>query len=99
MFADKAYKQIAEITAPLAQKDIHDYTRPNPRALSNEKYASAISEYNQNVEAVSLDTALKLCLNMTDCVVVIAFGSLSFLGELKKKNGRHNKYAKMQQYF
>ncbi len=26
VFADKAYKQIAEITAPLAQKDIHDYT-------------------------------------------------------------------------
>ena len=40
--------------------------------------------YNQNVEVVSLDTALKLCLNMTDCVV-IAFGSLSFLGELKRK--------------
>ena len=83
VFADKAYKQIAEITAPLAQK-IYTITPNNPRALSNEKYASAISEYNQNVEAVSLDTALKLCLNMTDCVV-IAFGSLSFLGELKRK--------------
>ena len=83
VFADKAYKQIAEITAPLAQK-IYTITPNNPRALSNEKYASAISEYNQNVEVVSLDTALKLCLNMTDCVV-IAFGSLSFLGELKRK--------------
>lgn len=83
VFADKAYKQIAEITAPLAQK-IYTITPNNPRALSNEKYASAISEYNQNVEAVSLDTALRLCLNMTDCVV-IAFGSLSFLGELKRK--------------
>ena len=44
VFADKAYKQIAEITAPLAQK-IYTITPNNPRALSNEKYASAISEY------------------------------------------------------
>lgn len=83
VFADKAYKQIAEITAPLAQK-IYTITPNNPRALSAEKYANAISEYNKNVEAISLDTALRLCLNMTDCVIV-AFGSLSFLGELKRK--------------
>lgn len=83
VFADKAYKQIAEITASLAQK-IYTITPNNPRALTAEKYAGTISEYNKNVEAVSLDTALRLCLNMTDCVIV-AFGSLSFLGELKRK--------------
>lgn len=83
VFADKAYKRIAEITAPLARK-IYTITPNNPRALPAEKYSEAISEYNENVEAVSLDTALRACLNMTECVI-FAFGSLSFLNELKIK--------------
>lgn len=83
VFRDKEYEKIAEITAPLAEK-IYTITPDNPRGLDNKIFAEAIKPFNPNTEAVTLDTALKLCIKETDAVI-IAFGSLSFLGELTKK--------------
>lgn len=83
VFADKDYEKIAKITAPKADK-IYTVTPPSARGLENTKLAEAFGRFNPNVEALTLDTALKLCLNEEDAVI-IAFGSLSFLGDLKRR--------------
>lgn len=80
---DKEYKKIAKITAPSAEY-IYTITPDNPRGLDNAELAETVREYNRNVSAVSMDTALKCCIGRNDAVIV-AFGSLSFLGELKEK--------------
>lgn len=79
---DKEYRKIAEITAPAAEH-IYTITPDNPRGLDNKLLAEAVREYNPNVSAVSMETALKRCINRNDAVIA-AFGSLSFLGELAK---------------
>lgn len=83
VFSDKDYEKIAEVTAPAAEK-IYTVTPPGPRGLDNSVFAQVIRKFNPNAEAVSLDTALKLCLEETDAVIA-AFGSLSFLGEIKRR--------------
>lgn len=83
VFADKDYEKIAEITAPKADK-IYTITPNHKRGLENSVLAEAFGKFNKNVEAVTLDTALKLSLEEEDAVI-IAFGSLSFLGDLRKK--------------
>jgi dihydrofolate synthase/folylpolyglutamate synthase len=83
VFADKEYEEIARITAPLADK-IHTITPDNPRGLNNKILADVVRKSNENVEAVTISTAVKRCLKEVNSVV-IAFGSLSFLGTLKKK--------------
>ncbi len=82
VLGDKNYKKIAEITAPRAEK-IYTITPDSPRALDNAALADAVKEFNPNVEAVNMRTALRLCLDKTDAVT-IAFGSLSFLGDLSR---------------
>ncbi len=86
VFADKDYEEIARITAPRADK-IYAITPDGPRGLSNAVYAAAIAKFNPNVEAVTLDEALIRCLGLRarKDTVIIAFGSLSFLGSLKSK--------------
>ncbi|MCC8169541.1 MAG: HD domain-containing protein [Oscillospiraceae bacterium] len=83
VLCDKEYKKIAELTAHRADK-IYTITPPRPRGLKNETLAAAVGEFNKNVEAVTLDAALKLCFKEKDAVIA-AFGSLSFLGELVGK--------------
>ncbi|MCC8159999.1 MAG: HD domain-containing protein [Oscillospiraceae bacterium] len=80
---DKDYRKMAEITAPMAEM-IYTVTPDNPRGLSNEILAETIKEYNPNVRALSLDAAVKMCVK-EESAVTVAFGSLSFLGKLKKK--------------
>lgn len=86
VFADKDYEKIAAITAPRADK-IYTITPDNPRGLSNAVYAETIAKFNPNVEAVTLDEALIQCIGLRaqKDTVIIAFGSLSFLADLKKK--------------
>lgn len=83
IFRDKEYEKIAEITADRAEK-IYTVTPDNPRGLDNKILAKTIRKYNKNTEAVTLDAALRMCLNERDAVIV-AFGTLSFLGTIKKK--------------
>lgn len=81
VFADKDYEKIAEITAPLADK-IYTVTPPSARGLDNTIFAEVIRRFNGNVEAVTLTEAVRRSLDDTDAVV-IAFGSLSFLADIK----------------
>lgn len=83
VLADKDYEKIAEITAPRADK-IYTITPPSPRGLCNRTYAETIRRFNPNVEAVTLNMAIRRSLDETDAVI-IAFGSLSFLGAVTDK--------------
>lgn len=93
---DKEYKKIIEETS---SKAAHIITVPCPnkgRTLSSFELADAVREINTNVTAADsvaegLELAMLLAANKAD---IVAFGSLSFLGEIRKevkriqKNGR-----------
>jgi dihydrofolate synthase / folylpolyglutamate synthase len=82
---DKEYDKIAEILTPIAFKIITVTTPNHPRALSGEELAVSISKYNSNVEYVaSIKEAVQICLFNDEGVDgIIAFGSLSYLGEFE----------------
>jgi dihydrofolate synthase/folylpolyglutamate synthase len=83
VFADKDYRQILRITAPLAELII-TLTPDNSRALSSDCLALEAKKYCSAVmDAKTAEQALRIAYqeaNKED--VIIAFGSLSFLGEL-----------------
>ena len=83
---DKDYRRVVSMTAPLAEQIFTIETRDNDRALP-EELAEVIAEYNPRVAA---------CQRISDAVeqaylaagkddVILAFGSLSFLGELTRR--------------
>ena len=90
ILADKDYRRIVEITAPMAEK-IFTVTPNNSRALSAEALASCIEEqaetigFSGTVETrESIERAVKDSLSWAgEDGCIIAFGSLSYLGELK----------------
>lgn len=86
VLADKNYDKIAEITAPLADSII-TITPNNPRALEAEKLCETVRKYNSNVTAAtSIESALAKSLIKVkngSADMIVAFGSLSFLGEVK----------------
>lgn len=86
ILADKEYDKIIRIMAPYAEQIITVTPPHNPRALSGYELAQAVREYHPSVTvADSLQEAVEIaCLLAEDGrdTVVIAFGSLSFLGEL-----------------
>ena len=68
-------------------------TPDNPRALPAEKLAECISVYNSNVSAVkSIDKAVEMAIDKAKSIekesgeeaVIISFGSLSYLADVKK---------------
>ena len=81
---DKEYEKIIDLTARYAESVITVTTPNNPRALPAYELACAVSRVCPNVTAVdSLEEAVEmssLLAGKDDCV--IAFGSLSFLGQL-----------------
>ncbi|MCD8391220.1 MAG: bifunctional folylpolyglutamate synthase/dihydrofolate synthase [Firmicutes bacterium] len=79
---DKEYNKIAALTAPLADM-IYTVTPDNARALNAKSLADAVRVYNKNVEATDIKTAVKKCAADKERVT-IAFGSLSYLGDLTK---------------
>lgn len=86
MFRDKDYKQVIEITAPLAEHIITVQTPDNPRALPAEELKEAVARVNPSVEASqSISQAVEKTLGEAGPEdVVIIFGSLSFLGEAER---------------
>ena len=84
VLADKEYDYIMGRLAPLAAKVVAVMTPDNPRALPAAALAADIRKYNENVEtADSLADAVKrarACAGEDD--LILAFGSLSYLGEL-----------------
>jgi dihydrofolate synthase/folylpolyglutamate synthase len=85
VFADKDYRRILELTAPLADTII-TLTPNNSRALSSADLALVAQKYCPAVfDAKTTEQAVCMAYEMSkEEDVIIAFGSLSFLGELKK---------------
>jgi dihydrofolate synthase/folylpolyglutamate synthase len=84
IFADKNYRRILEITAPLAEV-ILAITPNNTRALASSQLAIEAKQYGSGtvIDAGTISYAMKLAYEeATQEDVIIAFGSLSFLGEL-----------------
>ncbi|MCF0122317.1 MAG: hypothetical protein HUJ74_03825 [Lachnospiraceae bacterium] len=86
IFADKDYSEIIRIMAPLANRIFTISTSGSGRALSAEWLANIIMKINLNVQ---------ICDGLEDAVwkayeaaeeedVILAFGSLSFIGELTR---------------
>lgn len=82
---DKEYDKVIRNTVSLADHIVTVTPPNNERSLSAYELAMAVREYNNNVtEAGSVEEAVELAqlLAGKDCVI-IAFGSLSYLGKLK----------------
>lgn len=83
---DKEYEKIVAHTAPLAEQIITVTTPGNPRALPAYELAKTVKGYNPHVTAAdSLEEAVEMSYLLADKdSVIIAFGSLSYLGRLMK---------------
>ncbi len=83
VLADKDYQKILEITAPLADT-IYTLTPENPRALRSDNLAEEAGKYCDRVfDAGNVTQALQLAYEEAgEEDVILAFGSLSFLGDL-----------------
>lgn len=84
IFADKDYKKIIELTVPLASAVITIETPDNPRALPAKELAAEVSSYDVMTKiANSLNEAVELSFSIAGKDdIIIAFGSLSYLGDL-----------------
>jgi len=86
VLADKDYDKICSIMAPHAAHVITLTPPDNPRALSATDLANTMSKYNSMVTAAgSITEALEIAYLIADPdSVIVAFGSLSYLGELRR---------------
>lgn len=86
VFSDKEYDKIIEITVGLAEHIYTVETPDNPRALPAADLAEAVSRVNASVEAADgIEDAVEKSFAKAQAEdVIIAFGSLSFLGEVRK---------------
>ncbi len=86
ILADKDYRKIVEITAPLADR-IFTVTPGSPRALPAGALKACIEEQGFDGEVTaeeSFASAVADALNAAEEEdIILAFGSLSYLGELK----------------
>ncbi len=81
---DKEYEKIAELTADLARQVITVAAPGSGRALPAYELAGVVRNYNPNVTAAdSLEEAVEMSYLLADKdSVILAFGSLAYLGEL-----------------
>ncbi len=88
VLADKDFDKIMDYTLGYASY-IYTLTPDNSRAMSGEKLKQKISERTNNVKnAETVDNAIELAIKKTseyENAVILAFGSLSYLGEFKRK--------------
>lgn len=84
VLADKEYEAVVQKTVPYAAEVITVMTPDNPRALPAEALADTIKAYNSHVQASgSLEEAVEKAYALAGKDdVILAFGSLSYLGEL-----------------
>ena len=86
---DKEHEKMVERIAPLANC-IFTVTPPNARGMNSGELAEEIRQWNSNVIACkTIEEAVALALKQK--VATLAFGSLSYLGEVKKC---HDNYLK-----
>lgn len=94
VFRDKEYEKLIALTHGLADQIITVATPGNPRALSAYELAQEVAKVHPKVTAVdSLEEAVEMSYLLAGKDdVIIAFGSLSFLGKLmdivSAKNGK-----------
>lgn len=84
MFRDKEYEKVIALTHGLAEQIITVASPGNLRAMSSYELAQAIVRYHPDVTAVdSLEEAVEMSYLLAGKEdVIVAFGSLSFLGRL-----------------
>ncbi len=99
VLGDKNYPAIAEIMGPHAAHIITVTPPDNPRALPAQELADTVSRYNRMVSvAGSLEEALEMAYLLADKdSVILAFGSLSFLGEIRRLVDSKSVYLKKKQ--
>ncbi len=87
VLADKEYELLVKETAPFADQIITVMTPDNPRALPAEELAAAVRKYHDRVQAArSLKEAVELAYEKARREdVILAFGSLSYLGALARE--------------
>jgi dihydrofolate synthase/folylpolyglutamate synthase len=86
MFRDKQYDQVAEILTPMA-KQIYTITPPDEkRGLCAEDMAQVVEHYNPQVQPCKTlkEAVEKGIAQAGEYGVVVAYGSLSFIGEITK---------------
>ena len=86
IFKDKEYEEIVKTTVPLASHVITIETPENERALPARELTEVVRKYQESVEtADNIEIAVQKSLELAQKEdVIIAFGSLSFLGEITK---------------
>ncbi|MCQ2521191.1 MAG: bifunctional folylpolyglutamate synthase/dihydrofolate synthase [Lachnospiraceae bacterium] len=86
MFKDKDCERVAEIMAPLAAQIITITTNNPSRAMASHDLAELVRKYNLNVtEAGSIEEAVEIAELLSGRICpIIAFGSLSYLGDIRK---------------
>lgn len=90
VLADKEYEVVVQKTVPCAAEVITVETPDNPRALPAEELAETVRKYNLHVQAAkSLSEAVDRAYELAGKEdVILAFGSLSYLGELVRNVDR-----------
>lgn len=86
MLKDKPYDQVAKLMTPLADKIFTIETPDNPRALSAKDLAVVVARYNHHVSACqTIEDAVQQSISVAkNQDIIVAFGSLSFIGEITK---------------
>lgn len=81
---DKEYDKIIALTAPFAKHIITVKTPDNPRAMDAYELACEVAKQHESVTAASsLEEAVEMSYLLADKdSVIVAFGSLSYLGRL-----------------
>lgn len=87
VLADKEYERVIEETAPYAAEIVTVMTPDNERALPAEELAKAVAKYHSHVQAAeSIADAIERAYALAGKEdVILAFGSLSYLGELMRQ--------------
>lgn len=85
VLADKEHEKMLSCMLPMAEK-VFTITPHNPRAMAGEELAKEARKYHRDVTFVpKIEEAVKLAMEAADREkgMVLAFGSLSYLGEVK----------------
>ena len=96
VFRDKEYEQVIENTCDLASHIITVAKKGNSRALSSLELAQAVSKVNPMVTvADSVEEAVELAYLLADKdTVILAFGSLAYLGDCIDAVNNRNEMGK-----
>lgn len=92
VFKDKQYAKIAEIMALMAKLIYTVATPDHPRALPADILAETVRKYHdQVIPCETLQNAVSRSLDAADRAdVIVAFGSLSFIGDVTKLVAKEN---------